>query len=241
MERLGGPGGLRPEIRAQRSARDSGRGFDLNGAGRGDGVRVASVPQIAVAQNRRMRDTKLFRQLTNPASLGNGSRNRVFCSVAHGHKFVSTAYRCQARPRKDLLDLVSEVSPGCGQHAGMDQSTFSHRFRWACAQAGYDLDVRGNQTRLAAVLGVRSQAISQWMSLDTFPATAHMLKMAEIFGVSLDWLFTGRGNPIPGDNLTEEEWALIRRWRTYSPVQKAKISGVVEEIPPRLDDCEQAA
>ena len=123
----------------------------------------------------------------------------------------------------------------------MEQTTFRHRFTWACSQAGYDLAVRGNQTRLARLLGVKSQAISQWLSQDTFPATAHMLLIAEKLKVSLDWLFTGRGNPIPGDNLSEEEWALICRWRTYSPSQKAKISGVVEEIPPRLDDCEEAA
>ena len=241
MERLGGPRWLRPQIRAQRGARDAGRGFYLKGAGGGDGVLVARVPQIAVTQNRRVRDPQLFRQLTDPASLGDSHCNRVFGNVVHDPKFVSIPYRCQARQQKDLRGLVSEVFPGCGQHAGMEQSTFSQRFRWACAQAGYDLNIRGNQTILAALLGVRSQAISQWMSLDTFPATAHMLKMAEILGVSLDWMFTGRGNPIPGDNLTEEEWALIRRWRAYSPVQKAKISGVVEEIPPRLDDCEEAA
>ena len=241
MVKLSGLGGLRPQIRAQRSARDARGGLNLQGACWGDGVFVSGIPQVAVTQNRRMRNTQLFCQLANPTSNVDGGGDRVFGDSVHDGKFVSISYRCQGRKRKEQSPLVSEVTPGCWQHFGMDRSTFRQRFTWACAQAWYDLAIRGNQTRLANLLGVKSQAISQWLTHDTFPATAHMVLIAEKLNVSLDWLFTGRGNPIPGDNLSDEEWALIRRWRAYSPAQKAKISGVVEEIPPRTDDCEKAA
>lgn len=142
---------------------------------------------------------------------------------------------------KRSAGTVSDILASRDKDRLMDEEHFRFRFRWACAKAGYDLDTRGNQARLAKILGVKSQAISQWLSQSTFPATEKMILIAEKLRISLDWLFTGRGNPIPGTNLTEEEWALIQRWRAYSPSQQAKISSLVEEIPPRADDCAEAA
>jgi transcriptional regulator with XRE-family HTH domain len=118
---------------------------------------------------------------------------------------------------------------------------FKERFRWACARAGYSLDIKGNQRRLAGLLGVSSQAISQWLSQATYPAAEKMLLIAEKLHISLDWLLVGRGNPVPGDDLTEEEWALVRRWRAYSPQQQTILAGLVQEIPPRYDNHDQAA
>ena len=232
---------LSPQIRAKFRPWDAGSRLDGHGAAWRDGVRFAGIPQIAPAQNSGMSHPEQGSQLANPARFGDGGGDRVFSGGVHDDKFVSIPYRCQEGRRKLPGGLVSDNLPPLGHLALMDADHFQDRFRWACAKAGYDLAVRGNQARLAVILGVKSQAISQWLGQSTFPATEKMILIAEKLRISLDWLFTGRGNPIPGTSLTEEEWALIHRWRAYSPSQQAKISGLVDEIPPRAEDCEKAA
>ena len=48
------------------------------------------------------------------------------------------------------------------------------------------------QTELADKLGVTNQAISKWENGDSFPDTALLIPLSELFGVSVDYLLKGR-------------------------------------------------
>lgn len=69
---------------------------------------------------------------------------------------------------------------------------FAERLRQASAITGYDTG-RGWQQRIADELGVKNQAIGQWMRGETLPSSSMMLKIAQRFNVALDWLLLNRG------------------------------------------------
>lgn len=80
---------------------------------------------------------------------------------------------------------------------------FPERLRQATALAGFG-DERGWQQRIADELGVKNQAIGQWMRGETLPCSAMMLKISQRFSVSLDWLMLNRGVcSIPVDTVTD--------------------------------------
>lgn len=49
-----------------------------------------------------------------------------------------------------------------------------------------------NQTDIARLLNVRPTTVSEWKSGKYEPTVAHCVTLAEFFGVSLDYLITGR-------------------------------------------------
>lgn len=49
------------------------------------------------------------------------------------------------------------------------------------------------QQELAAELGVRLATLSDWERNDGSPALSHVVRAAEFFGVSIEWLVRGRG------------------------------------------------
>ena len=59
-----------------------------------------------------------------------------------------------------------------------------------------------SQEELGEQLGVSRQAVSKWESMQTAPDTNKILAMAEIFGVSTDYLLTGRVSPREQSNIT---------------------------------------
>ena len=58
-----------------------------------------------------------------------------------------------------------------------------------------------SQEKLAETVGVRRSAVAHWESrAGTRPRTEHLIAVAQVVGVSVDWLATGRGQPeIPRD------------------------------------------
>ena len=96
---------------------------------------------------------------------------------------------------------------------------FPERFRHATALAGFG-DERGWQQRIADELGVKNQAIGQWMRGETLPSSTMMLKISQRFGVSLDWLLLNRGRIFPGDGVSEEEMAYLAKRRTLTSLAR---------------------
>ncbi len=117
---------------------------------------------------------------------------------------------------------------------------FPERFRHATTLAGFS-DERGWQQRIADELGVKNQAIGQWMRGETLPSAAMMLKISQRFGVSLDWLLLNRGRIFPGDGVSEEEMAYLVKRRTLSPAQQALIANLLDEFQDQSGDRPQAA
>lgn len=106
---------------------------------------------------------------------------------------------------------------------------FADRFRHATALAGFD-DERGWQQRIADELGVKNQAIGQWMRGDTILSSAMMLKISQRFGVSLDWLLLNRGRIYPGDGVSEAEMGYLAKRRTLTPAQQKLVDNLLDEI-----------
>lgn len=117
---------------------------------------------------------------------------------------------------------------------------FAERFRHATAIAGFG-DERGWQQRIADELGVKNQAIGQWMRGETLPSSAMMLKISQRFGVSLDWLLLNRGRIYPGDGVSEEEMAYLAKRRTLTPAQQALVANLLDQLQTPASDSSEAA
>lgn len=117
---------------------------------------------------------------------------------------------------------------------------FPERFRHATALAGFG-DERGWQQRIADELGVKNQAIGQWMRGETLPSSTMMLKISQRFGCSLDWLLLNRGRIYPGDGVSEEEMGYIAKRRTLTTAQQALVANLLDQLQASTGDRTEAA
>jgi transcriptional regulator with XRE-family HTH domain len=74
----------------------------------------------------------------------------------------------------------------------MKHPKFAKRFNEAVTLAG----VESTQKALSKLLGVSEVMIWSYRNGEKLPRMAMALKMADEFGVSIDWLLQGRGDPI---------------------------------------------
>ena len=109
MVRLGGPW-LRPQVRAQRSARDSGRGFDLKGAGGRDSVKPTLLPTRSPLVDRAGRYAKLFSQFWPRASRMDCLRYGVRVLIHDAPKFGTVSPDCQGDSIADFALTSGTVS-----------------------------------------------------------------------------------------------------------------------------------
>jgi transcriptional regulator with XRE-family HTH domain len=76
--------------------------------------------------------------------------------------------------------------------AAMKHPKFAERFNKAVALSG----VESTQKALGKLLGVSEVMIWSYRNGEKLPRMAMALNMAEEFGVSIDWLLQGTGEPI---------------------------------------------
>jgi transcriptional regulator with XRE-family HTH domain len=74
----------------------------------------------------------------------------------------------------------------------MKHPDFAERFTQAVTLSG----VETTQKALGKLLGVSEVMIWSYRNGEKLPRMAMALNMAEVFGVSIDWLLQGRGQPI---------------------------------------------
>ena len=74
----------------------------------------------------------------------------------------------------------------------MKHPEFAKRFNHAVALSG----VESTQKALGKLIGVSEVMIWSYRNGEKLPRMAMALNMAEIFGVSIDWLLQGKGQPI---------------------------------------------
>jgi len=90
---------------------------------------------------------------------------------------------------------------------------------------------RLTQSQLAKLLFVDQTAISYWEQGKTMPDAENQLKLANIFGVSLDYLF-GRTNTLPEDELDKQlkeiEFALWGEVKDLTPAQKQDVLDYIQ-------------
>ena len=81
-----------------------------------------------------------------------------------------------------------------------------------------------NRRHLSSAIQISPTTISVWSSRGTVPAANTALDIANYFGVSVEWLLTGRER----DGLTEEERRLLDEWRQLDERDRADVLGIVE-------------
>jgi transcriptional regulator with XRE-family HTH domain len=74
----------------------------------------------------------------------------------------------------------------------MKHPEFAKRFNHAVSLSG----VESTQKALGKLIGVSEVMIWSYRNGEKLPRMAMALNMAEIFGVSIDWLLQGKGQPI---------------------------------------------
>lgn len=80
------------------------------------------------------------------------------------------------------------------------------------------------RTHLAEVIGIKNQSFSDWKKRGTIPSADIVLKIANYFNVSIDWLITG--NETSG--LTHEDTDFIYKLRQLSEKDKNTVLGLIE-------------
>ena len=61
------------------------------------------------------------------------------------------------------------------------------------------------QEKLAELIGISPQSISKWETDVAVPELSKLVKMAEVFGVSLDALVLGKDDEVKVEEIKEEE------------------------------------
>lgn len=101
-----------------------------------------------------------------------------------------------------------------------------------------------SQASLAQAVGISPSAVAQWEQIDgTLPGLAHLVTVARVTGVSMDWLATGAGRPrhaaAPEEHATliadayardATEEGLLREFRMMSPRARRLMAELVEEL-----------
>ena len=71
-------------------------------------------------------------------------------------------------------------------------------------------------THLADSIGIKNQSFSDWKKRGTIPAADIVLKIADYFNVSIDWLLTGKDKA----GITPDESELLCKYNSLQPHNK---------------------
>jgi len=119
--------------------------------------------------------------------------------------------------------------------ACMKHPKFAQRFNQAVALAG----VESTQKGLSRLLGVSEVMIWSYRNGEKLPRMAMALKMADEFGVSVDWLLQGTGDPVnlavaekPGKykarRLRKSTQAIVDLVETFTEAERKKALKILE-------------
>lgn len=86
-----------------------------------------------------------------------------------------------------------------------------------------------SQQKLAGLLGITQQAVYKYENLSVEPDIATLIRMADIFGVSVDYLI-GRTTDTPAQVLvTTDEIAHLASWRELPMPLRDEIDGILRK------------
>ena len=89
-----------------------------------------------------------------------------------------------------------------------------------------------SQQKLAEMINISQQAIFKYEKTDNEPDISTLICLAEIFGVSVDYLI-GIREPLNmqlPDNLSEQELTHLRQWRTLPHNIKSSLDVLISSI-----------
>lgn len=87
---------------------------------------------------------------------------------------------------------------------------------------------RASNHEIAVAVGVSKQAVTRWLSGDAMPKQEYRKSLADLFGVSEHWLFTGAVDVPPG--YPERVLRLAERCARLSEKRLALIELLVSEL-----------
>ena len=85
------------------------------------------------------------------------------------------------------------------------KDTFSQRLNRVLDDAGFPPKGKGRQTELARLVSqltgekISQKGVRRWLEVETHPRPSKARALCKEFGVSYDWLMTGRGNMRAGE------------------------------------------
>ncbi|MEY8355224.1 helix-turn-helix transcriptional regulator [Lachnospiraceae bacterium 54-53] len=93
------------------------------------------------------------------------------------------------------------------------------------------------QTELADFIGVSQNTVSDWINKGKSPSANLAYRISDFFGVSLDYLFTGKefSIPVSAENMTEDQIELLKNYVRLDQRGKHKIHTVIYEEMDRMD------
>ena len=84
-----------------------------------------------------------------------------------------------------------------------------------------------SQAELGNTLGIGVSSISMWEAEKREPSLEHLMTMAELFGVSTDYILFGESDDL---NLSKDEIEMVALYSQLSDSRKAEIKGIVKGI-----------
>lgn len=86
------------------------------------------------------------------------------------------------------------------------------------------------QVRLSIELEVSQECVSAYEKGKNYPAYKTLLKLSEIFGVSIDYIMGLSDSPFPTRNLTKQEELILSLISPLDDIKKEKIISYIQGI-----------
>lgn len=86
-----------------------------------------------------------------------------------------------------------------------------------------------SQEKLASVVGVTRGAVAQWENGFTLPSNVALMKMADFFHCSVDYLL-GRIEEKRSHYSTQEQTSITARYERLTETQKLIVSNLIDEL-----------
>ena len=99
-------------------------------------------------------------------------------------------------------------------------------------------EIRGlSQKEVAATLKVSAPSVSNWESEKTRPTHDNLEKLADLYGVSVDYLLgrdapaeVQKEKPVPKDELSDDERELLRLFRQLNAEAQARLLDTADDM-----------
>ena len=127
-----------------------------------------------------------------------------------------------------------------------EKQKFAARLNEALDDADVPKKGMGRQSALVRMLGVSHRVAKKWLEGEEFPPTSKMVKIASTLNVRSNWLFSGQGEKVQGEQaeaivdqseisrsageLSQEAFDVASEWMRLPPQQRVAIRKVIKEL-----------
>lgn len=94
----------------------------------------------------------------------------------------------------------------------------------------------GKATTFSERLGINSANVSMWRSGKSKPSSQTIKQICDTFGYNLDWLTTGKGDPVRQQSLSDQLAAALGRALNRQDSASSRLIGSIALVLEKLDD-----